>query len=308
MQGLAGARGKEGTTGMNGISEIYQSLTVLERVVAFVVLAPLVGGFLAGIDRKLSARLQGRYGPPLRQPFFDVLKLFQKERILVNKFQNFSIVLFFLFTVFSGALFFAGADLLLTIFSLALAGTFLVLGGFAVGSPYSHIGAEREVIQMVSYEPMVILMAVGMYQVTGSFNVAELAQYPAPLALYLPGVFAGFLYILTIKFRKSPFDLSMSHHAHQEIVRGITTEFSGPSLAVIEITHWYENVLLLGRVYLFFGSSPWVALAVCVATYLFEIFIDMNYARFKWQLTLASSWAFTAVAGVSNIIVLSMMK
>jgi len=44
------------------------------------------------------------------------------------------------------------------------------------------------------------------------------------------------LYILTIKFRKSPFDLSMSHHAHQEIVRGITTEFSGPALGLIEVT------------------------------------------------------------------------
>ena len=116
------------------------------------------------------------------------------------------------------------------------------------------------------------------------------------------------MYILTIKFRKSPFDLSMSHHAHQEIVRGITTEFSGPALGLIEITHWYENVLLLGMVYLFFGFNPWIALAVSLATYLFEIFIDMNYARFKWQLTFASSWIFTAVAGVSNIIVLSLMK
>ncbi len=293
---------------MNSIYDVYQSLSILERMLVFLVIAPLVGGFLAGVDRKLSARLQGRYGPPLRQPFFDVLKLLQKERIVVNKFQNFNIVLLFVFTIFSGALFFAGADLLLTIFSLALAGTFFILGGFSVGSPYSHLGAEREVIQMVSYEPMVILMAVGMYQVTGSFKVADLVQYPRPLILYLPGVFVGFLYILTIKFRKSPFDLSMSHHAHQEIVRGITTEFSGPALAVIEVTHWYENVLLLGMVYLFFGFNPWIALGVSLATFLFEIFIDMNYARFKWQLTFASSWLFTAVAGVSNIIVLSFMK
>lgn len=293
---------------MNSIYEVYQSLSILERMLAFLVLAPFVGGLLAGIDRKLSARLQGRYGPPLRQPFFDVLKLFRKERIIVNKFQNFNIVLFFVFTVFSGALFFAGADLLLTIFSLALAGTFFILGGFSVGSPFSHLGAEREVIQMVSYEPMVILMAVGMYQVTGSFKVADLVQYQKPLILYLPGIFAGFLYILTIKFRKSPFDLSMSHHAHQEIVRGITTEFSGPALGLIEVTHWYENVLLLGMVYLFFGFNPWIALGVSLATFLFEIFIDMNYARFKWQLTFASSWLFTAVAGVSNIIVLNFMK
>jgi len=293
---------------MNAIYDLYQSLSIPARMLVFIVLAPFVGGFLAGVDRKLSARLQGRYGPPLRQPFFDVLKLFQKERILVNKFQNFTVILFFLFILLSGALFFAGADLLLVVFALALAGTFFVLGGFAVGSPYSHIGAEREMIQMVAYEPMVILLAVGMYQATGTFKVAELVQQQTPLILYLPGIFLGFLYILTIKFRKSPFDLSMSHHAHQEIVRGITTEFSGPTLAIIEISHWYENVLLLGMVYLFFGFNPWLALAVALATYLFEIFIDMNYARFKWQLTFASSWVVTAVVGASNIIVLAMMK
>ncbi len=293
---------------MNTINELYQAWGIFERMLAFVVLAPLLGGLIAGIDRKVSARFQGRYGPPVLQPFYDVFKLFQKERIIVNKFQDFNIVLFLIFTVFSGALFFAGADLLLTIFSLALAGTFFVLGGFCVGSPYSHLGAEREIIQQVAYEPMIILVAIGMYQVTGSFKVAVIAQYQEPLILYLPGVFAGFLYILTIKFRKSPFDLSMSHHAHQEIVRGLTTEFSGPTLAMIEIAHWYENVLLLGMVYLFLGFNPWLAVLVTLATYFFEIFIDMNYARFKWQLTFGSTWLFTAVAGVSNIIVLSLMK
>jgi formate hydrogenlyase subunit 4 len=256
----------------------------------------------------VSARFQGRYGPPLCQPFYDVLKLLRKERIIVNKFQDFNVVLFLIFTIFSGALFFSGADLLLTIFSLALAGTFFILGGFCVGSPFSHLGAERELIQTVAYEPMVILMAVGMYQVTGSFKVAVIAQHQAPLILSLPGVFAGFLFILTIKLRKSPFDLSMSHHAHQEIVRGITTEFSGPGLALIEIAHWYENVLLLGMVYLFFAFNPWLGLVMALGTYFFEIFIDMNYARFKWQLTFVSSWLFTAVAGVSNIIVLSLMR
>jgi formate hydrogenlyase subunit 4 len=293
---------------MNIIQETYQSLSLVERMVAFVVLAPLLGGLLAGIDRKLSARLQGRYGPPVRQPFFDALKLFQKERVVVNRAQNFPIFLFLLFTVFSGALFFAGADLLLTVFCLAVAGTFLVLGAFCVGSPFSHLGAEREVIQMMAYEPMVILVAVGMYQVTGSFKVADIAQHQVPLLFHLPGVFAGFLFILTIKFRKSPFDLSMSHHAHQEIVRGLTTEFSGPALALIEIAHWYENVLLLGIVYLFLGSNPLLAVVMALLVYFLEIFIDMNYARFKWQLTLLSSWLITAVVAVPNIIVLSTLR
>lgn len=293
---------------MNGTLTLLASLSIPERMLAFILLAPLAGGLLSGIDRRVSARLQGRYGPPVLQPFYDVFKLMQKERIIVNRFQDFPVVLFLLFTIFSGALFFAGADLLLTIFSLALAGTFLVLGGFCVSSPFSHLGAEREIIQTVAYEPMIILMAVGMYQVTGSFRVESILQYQAPVILHLPGVFVAFLYILVIKFRKSPFDLSMSHHAHQEIVRGITTEYSGPALALIEISHWYETVLLLGMVYLFFAFNPWIAAAMVLATYLFEILVDMNFARLRWQTTLFSTWLFTGVAAVSNIIVLSLMR
>lgn len=293
---------------MNGIHLMFPSWGMLEQGVAFILLAPVLGGLLAGIDRKLSARCQGRYGPPILQPFYDIFKLLRKERIIVNKFQNFTILLFLIFTVFAGTLFFIGADLLLTIFGLALASTFFVLAGFCVGSPFSHLGAEREIIQIAAYEPMVILMAVGMYQVTGSFKVAVIAQHQVPLILYLPGVFAGFLYILTIKLRKSPFDLSMSHHAHQEIVRGLITEFSGPALAMIEIAHWYETIVILGMVYLFFGFNPVLALAIVAATYLLEIFIDMNYARFRWQLTFGSAWLVTAVAGASNIIVLGLMK
>lgn len=59
------------------------------------------------------------------------------------------------------------------------------------------------------------------------------------------------LYILTFKLRKSPFDLSMSHHGHQEIVKGITTEYSGRDLAVIEVTHWYETIIAFTLIYLF---------------------------------------------------------
>lgn len=289
---------------MGFLGDLIASATMGERMLAFVVFAPLLGGMLAGVDRKLTARMQGRIGPPVRQPFYDVLKLLRKERIVVNKFQDFNIVLFLIFSAFSGALFFCGGDILLMVFCLALAGTFLVLAGFTVSSPYSHIGAEREVIQMMSYEPMVILVAIGMYLVTGSFRVDEIVRYREPIIVHLPGVFAGFLYVLTIKLRKSPFDLSMSHHAHQEIVRGVVTEFSGPTLALIEIAHWYETVLVLGLVYLFFAFNPWVGIAVAFCTYVFELFIDNNYARFKWQLTFVSSWLFTAVAGVSNIIVL----
>ena len=142
--------------------------------------------------------------------------------------------------------------------------------------------------------------------VTGSFNVIDIAMFDQPLLYSLPGIFVGFLYILTIKFRKSPFDISMSHHAHQEVVRGVITEFSGTELAMVEIAHRYENVLLLGIVALFFASSPILGVALAVVTYFLEIFIDNANARLKWKLTLGSAWVVALVLGAGNIAYLAL--
>src|SRR5512141_2825021 len=145
-------------------------------LLVYLVAAPLVGGLLAGWDRRISARMQARQGPPILQPFHDVLKLLQKENVVVRRSQNYYIFFFLLLVIFTGGLFFAGADLLLVVFALTLAAIFFVLGAYKASSPYSFLGAERELIQMMAYEPMVLLTAVGMYMVTKSFYVNEIAN------------------------------------------------------------------------------------------------------------------------------------
>ena len=274
--------------------------------VLFLILAPIAGGLIAGIDRKITARMQGRVGPPLLQPFYDVGKLFEKERAVVTTAQNFYVLAYLIFIALSGALFFAGGDLLLIVFAFTLAHVFLVLGAYAVHSPYSHVGAGRELIQLMAYEPMIILAAVGFYMVSGSFYVADIVTTTVPAILYLPGVFLGFAVILTIKLRKSPFDISTSHHAHQEIVKGITTEFSGSTLAQVEIAHWYENVFLLGFVFLFFAWNPVIGIIAVAVTYLAEIFVDNVTARARWQAALKSGWLATLL-GIVNLAILSYM-
>ncbi len=278
------------------------------RALIFLVAAPLVGGLLAGWDRRITARMQSRRGPPIFQPFYDVVKLAHKENVVVRRSQNYYIVFFLLLVIFTGCLFFAGADLLLVIFALTLAAIFFVLGAYKASSPYSFIGAERELIQMMAYEPMVLLTAIGMYLVTKSFAVDAIASHPQLLVLTLPGIFLGFLYTLEIKFRKSPFDLSCSHHAHQELVRGITTEFSGRTLAMIELAHWYENVFLLGWVYLFFAAIPALGIAASLLVFVFVILVDNVFARLKWQTAIKSAWAVAVVLGFGNILVLSLLS
>jgi ech hydrogenase subunit B len=283
-------------------------LETLGAAVVAVVAVPLLGGLLAGLDRRISARMQSRRGPPILQPFYDVLKLFRKENIVVRRSQNFYVYFFLFFMAFTAALFFSGGDILLTIFALTLASIFLVLGAYKASSPYSFIGAERELLMMMAYEPMVLLTAVGMYLVTRSFIVGEIARSPQLLVRSLPGLFIGFVFILIFKLRKSPFDISASHHAHQEIVNGVTTEFSGRTLAFIEIAHWYETVVVLGMVALFFASVPWLAVVAAAGVWFLMILVDNVFARVKWQLALASGWIVAGTLGVGNILVVYFLK
>ncbi len=287
-------------------------------VVAYLVLAPIIGGLLAGIDRVLTARMQGRMGPPVLQPFYDVFKLMEKEGVSVNRVQDFYTMCFLIFVVITGCIFFAGGDLLLMIFTLTLASTFLIVAAFSANSPYAHVGAERELLQMMAYEPMVLMTAVGFYLFNGSFRVSDIVtgsnvmfDQPKMSFIYMIGVFIGYVFILTIKFRKSPFDLSMSHHAHQELVKGITTELSGKTLAMFEVAHWYENIFLLGVVFLFFAngkaSGAIIGVIVCLLAYFFEVVIDNSFARMKWQVALKSAWIVAITFGFINLLVLYFM-
>ncbi|MGN0457670.1 MAG: respiratory chain complex I subunit 1 family protein [Eubacterium sp.] len=279
----------------------------------YIILAPAVGALLAGLDRKICARMQGRQGPPVLQPIYDVIKLLNKQTKVINRVQILYLMSFMFFIILTGALFFAGYDVLLILFTLTTANIFLVIAASSGHSPYSFLGASRELVQMLAYEPMVLITAVGLYIVTGSFRVSEIIKGDnLPPIIYIPTIFLGFIYVLTIKLRKHPFDLSTSHHAHQEMVKGITTEFNGQMFAIVEICHWYENVFLLAFVALFFLNSHWWSIplaAVCIVLcYFVEILIDNTNARFKWRTMLGNTWIVTAFLGAINLIILEILK
>jgi len=280
--------------------------------IAYILLAPLVGGLIAGIDRKVTARMQGRKGPPILQPFYDVFKLFSKEAVVVNNLQNMFIIGFLIFTVFTGALFFFGGDILLVFFSITLAEIFLIMCASSANSAYSAMGSQRELVQMMSYEPMILIVAIGFYMSTNSFSVSDIISAKMSAVAFTPGIFLGFLYILTIKLRKSPFDISTSHHAHQEMVKGLTVELSGPVLGIMEVAHWYENIFLIGVIAIFIINAAWwswiVALAVCAIAYFFEILIDNTFARVKWKVMLKVTWIVAFVLGIINLFILSYIK
>ena len=283
-------------------------IPIIVGTIAFAVLAPVVGCLLAGLDRKISARMQGRVGPPILQPYYDVRKLLEKDRAAVNSVEGTYITCALFFAIVAGGIFFGGGNLLLSVFVLTLSSLFFILAAYCTRSPYSEVGAAREALQIMAEEPMSLFIAVAFFLATGSFDSAAVFSLSAPAIGVAWLAFLGFLFILTIKMRKSPFDLSYSHHAHQELVKGVTTEMSGRTLAKVEVMHWCENVLALGWIGLFFvwGNPVSIVLAVVVAlaAFFLEILVDNNFARVKWQLMLKSAWAVALVAGGINLAVL----
>ncbi|MDP4093515.1 MAG: NADH-quinone oxidoreductase subunit H [Bacillota bacterium] len=271
-------------------------------VVAAIIVAPIIGGILNGLDRKISARMQNRYGPPILQPFYDVLKLFGKERIAVNQTQMVYVLGYLFFAVASLGMLVLKQDLLMIMFVLAFSNISLVMGAMSVRSPYSKIGAQREIIQMMAYEPVLLLMVVGVFMSTNSFMIKSVFDLDKPLLYSLPLIFIAFIYVLTIKLRKSPFDFSTSHHGHQELIKGLTTEFSGPQLAIIEMTHWYDLVLLLGLITLFFAKPIWVGILIALVCYFLEMVIDNISARVTWKWMLKYTWIIGIGLALTNII------
>ena len=281
-------------------------------VLGYLILAPFVGALLDGADRVITARMQGRKGPSILQPFYDLSKLFSKQMIAVNNVQLLLNLSYLGFIVISGGMLFGGTDILVCLFILSTADMFLVMAASSDSSPFANMGAAREMVQMMAYEPLTLLVAVGFYLASGTFHVGDIIQSDLSPVLYMPGMLLGFMFTAAIKFRKSPFDLSTSHHAHQEMVKGITTEMSGTTLGIMNVAEYYEKVLILGIFALFFINSSWwswpVAIVLCLGIYFLEILWDNVSARLRWKTLLFSCWLVTLLTAGVNLLILILMK
>jgi len=265
-------------------------------------IAPFLGGLIAGVDRKITARMQSRFGPPVLQPFYDMFKLLGKTPSSVNAW----LILCSYFTLMSSALavflFFFQGDLLLIFFVMTIGAVFQVMGALSVNSPYSQVGAQRELLQMLAYEPLIIIVFIGIALKTGSFSIEAVYAQETPLLYSMPLLFLALGTALTIKLRKSPFDISASHHGHQEIVRGVLTEYTGPQLAMLEVAHWLDVILILGLCSLFWNTS-WAGMFILlIATYFIEMLIDNICARMTWQWMLERVLAPGIILAVINLL------
>lgn len=211
----------------------------------------VVGLFSTWIDRKVTARVQWRKGPPWYQPFADVLKLLGKETIVP---EGGSIITFLFAPLFGLAaatlvsymlwLFnldpkgsFVG-DLIVVLYLLTVPSLALIMGGSASRNPLSALGASREMKLILAYELPFILSAFTVVAKAGSIIMGNLIGYQAlhgMMVLNFSGAIAFLVSLLVTQAKLGyiPFDIP---EAEQEIMGGPLLEYSGAPLGVFKIT------------------------------------------------------------------------
>lgn len=259
--------------------------------------APLAGGLLYGFERIVRARMQNRQGPPLLQPFYDMFKLLDKVPSIIHPAHALLAIVHFVSLWAVVGMLIYGGHLLYIIFLHLFSSILLVVAGFSVRSIYSHIGANRELMSIIAYEPILILVACGFYLLNGSFHTSHIRADEAHLVMLLP-LFVAFIFASLIKLKKSPFDAA---EAHQEIVGGVEIEYGGIYYEFLYMAKWLENIFIYLFAALFAGENLLLAFGIVASLFLLLNLIDNTTARVRVDHLLRITLAIALSLGVLNL-------
>ncbi len=273
----------------------------LIAAIIFVAVAPVLGGLVYGVERKVRARMQNRIGPSIFQPFYDFLKLLDKRPMMVHSTHAFLGIMHFVAIWFALAVLVLGGDMLVVIFLHLLATALLVVAGYSVRSVFSHLGSTRQALSALAYEPVLLAIAIGFFMVTGSFNSSAVMNFPQPLVMKLPLAFVALLMILPIKLKKSPFDVA---DAHQEVVGGAEIEYSGIFFEALYTARWVEYMFGYSLVAMFAGANIWLGLGMASVVFLVVNAVDNSTARLNYKDMLKISLGVAFPLALLNLIFL----
>jgi len=211
-------------------------------------LAPLLTGFV----RKAKARLLRRQGPPLLQPYRDLVRLLRKDVVLADKaswlFRAIPYIIFagtwvaasLVPTFGSGLLFSWSADLIAIIALLGSARFFLALAGMDVGTAFGGIGSSREVMIASLAEPAILITVFAVAMIAGSTQLSTIAEFMGSSAVGLRvslGMALVALIIVAIAENgRIPVDNPATHLELTMVHEAMVLEYSGRHLALIDLS------------------------------------------------------------------------
>ncbi len=223
--------------------------------VANVAMVLLMAPLCQGILRKVTARIQSRQGPPILQPYFDLLKLLGKEDIESGEtpvaqraaaYASLAIVLTIACLVpmgFAPPLNAAG-DVILLIYLLTLSSICTLLAGLAAGSTYSLLGVSREMMSMIALEPLLAVALIAGAVRIHSFRLETVLNGSVYSGDGIPWSGLVLLAVMSLSFQafvqRVPFDIA---EAETELMEGPLMEYSGPKLALFKYAQMVKLVI-----------------------------------------------------------------
>ncbi len=256
-------------------------LTYIGLVLIFpgFVFTALIGLMATWIDRKVSARLQWRVGPPWYQPFADIVKLMSKETMVVAGSARFAFlsapfVGFAAAVVVSTIIWMASiephrgfvGDLIVVVYLLYIPAVVIIIGGSASRNPFAAIGASREMKLMLAYEVSFLIAVLTLVVKNGGIlSLSGMVMYQqAQGPMLTQGVstviaFVVALIYLPAKLGVGPFDIP---EAECELIAGPYTEYSGPPLAAFKLTKAMLLAVLPVFLITLFVTSAWTPWAI----------------------------------------------
>jgi NADH-quinone oxidoreductase subunit H len=232
-------------------------MLIVYLIVYGVILTAVIGLVASWIDRKVTARIQYRVGPPFLQPFRDIVKLLGKETLIPEGSSRvmfiFAPMLGFGSVAIAATILWANSgnpiqsfygDVIVVIYLLAIPSISIMMGGFASGNPLARVGASREMKLLLSYElPFILIILVPIIKSGFSLKLGEILRLQAEtgaFALSVSGILALVVFVLVMQAKLAlvPFDIP---EAETEIISGPLTDYSGTGLAMFKLM---KNMLL----------------------------------------------------------------
>ncbi|MBN2017613.1 MAG: NADH-quinone oxidoreductase subunit H [Candidatus Cloacimonetes bacterium] len=243
--------------------------------------ASVFGLIVGWIERKVSARVQFRVGPPFFQNFYDIFKLWGKEIILIKNSPYFIFIIapiiafasVIISSTIVGVSFFygigIGGDLLFIIYLMVIYSVAMILGASSTGNIYSSIGAGREMKMLISDElAFVLVILVPIIHAGYKINLSQILAYQNVNGMIIgsaSGIIAFIVGIICLQAKMGmvPFDIA---EAETEIVEGPLMEYSGPLLAFWKLAHYMMYVFLpMLLVILFWGGMSFASFGTIMA-------------------------------------------
>lgn len=285
------------------------------------VLTVVVGLASSWIDRKVSARLQWRVGPPWYQPIADIMKLMSKEVVVVDGTSRFTFLSapfigFAAVVVVSAIIWMASiqpmsgfvGDLIVVLYLLYIPSLAMIIGGSASRNPFAALGASREMKLMLAYEASFLIAVFTLVVNNGGIvslgGMVAYQQANGPMLIHSVSSVIAFVVALTYlpaKLGIGPFDIP---EAECELIAGPYTEYSGSPLAAFRLTKAMLLCILPVLFVTLFATSAWTPWAILwyVVILVILILIKNTNPRLRIDQALRFFWGPVLILSLVGIV------